>query len=88
MSPFLHTVFLYCLTFCNCEFKACLSDSLLITTDSPWVYSLNTLQYEQLFDVSPQMEEVIGEELNITFLRFLVYYHQKIYPLLILSILL
>ena len=57
-------------------------------TDSPWVYSLNTLQYEQLFDVSPQMEEVIGEELNITFLRFLVYYHQKIYPLLILSILL
>ena len=38
-------------------------------TDSPWVYSLNTLQYEQLFDVSPQMEEVIGEELNITFLR-------------------
>ena len=57
-------------------------------TDSPWVYSLNTLQYEQLLDVSPQMEEVIGEELNITFLRFLVYYHQKIYPLLILSILL
>ena len=57
-------------------------------TDSPWVYSLNTLQYEQLFDVSPQMEEVIGEELNITFLRFLVYCLKKIYPLLILSILL
>ena len=57
-------------------------------TDSPWVYSLNTLQYEQLFDVSPQIEEVIGEELNITFLRFLVYCLKKIYPLLILSILL
>ena len=34
-------------------------------TDSPWAYSLNRLQYEELFDVSPQMQEVIDEELDI-----------------------
>jgi hypothetical protein len=34
-------------------------------TDSPWGNSLNRLRYEELFDVSPQMQEVIDEELNI-----------------------
>ena len=33
-------------------------------TDSPWVYdSLNRLQYEELFDVNPQMQELIDKEL-------------------------
>ncbi|RHZ72122.1 hypothetical protein Glove_246g9 [Diversispora epigaea] len=34
-------------------------------TDLPWMYdSLNKLQYEELFDVSPQMQEVIDIELH------------------------
>jgi len=33
-------------------------------TDSPWAYySLNRIQYEELFDVNPQMQEVIDKEL-------------------------
>ena len=34
-------------------------------TDLPWVNSLNRLQYEEIFDVNPPMQEAIDEELNI-----------------------
>jgi len=34
-------------------------------TDSPWAYSLDRLQYEELFDISPPMQEVIDKELYI-----------------------
>ena len=33
-------------------------------TNSPWLYSsLNRLQYEELFDISPQMQEVFNNKL-------------------------
>ena len=33
-------------------------------TNSPWLYSsLNRLQYEELFNISPQMQEIINNEL-------------------------
>ena len=34
-------------------------------TDLPQVNSLNRLQYEEIFDVNPPMQEAIDEELNI-----------------------
>ncbi|RHZ86479.1 hypothetical protein Glove_50g125 [Diversispora epigaea] len=41
------------------------SQNKLQHTDLPWMYdSLNKLQYEELFDVSPQMQEVIDIELH------------------------
>ncbi|RIB25498.1 hypothetical protein C2G38_2165722 [Gigaspora rosea] len=35
------------------------------TTNSPWAYnSLNILQYDELFEVSPQMQKIVDEELH------------------------
>lgn len=42
------------------------SQNEIQSTNSPWLHSsLNRLQYEELFDVDPQMQEVIDKELHI-----------------------
>ncbi|RIB11038.1 hypothetical protein C2G38_2043003 [Gigaspora rosea] len=46
-------------------FNISLQNRIQHTTNSPWAYnSLNILQYDELFEVSPQMQEIVDEELH------------------------
>ncbi|RIB19418.1 hypothetical protein C2G38_2307036 [Gigaspora rosea] len=46
-------------------FNMSLQNRIQHTTNSLWAYnSLNILQYDELFEVSPQMQEIVDEELH------------------------
>ncbi|RIB09238.1 hypothetical protein C2G38_2044483 [Gigaspora rosea] len=46
-------------------FNMSLQNRIQHTTNSPWAYnSLNILQYDELFEVSPQMQKIVDGELN------------------------
>jgi len=57
-------------------------------TDSPWAYSLDRLRYEELYDISSEMQDAIDKELYTYVFDILTCYLMKNYPQLIPLILL